>query len=112
MRGFFQFSFLFFFFWAFFPVYFNSSFVVSLLIWRFVSSGDLFAYVCVLSCISLFATPWTVVHQASLSVEFSRYEYWSRLPFPTSGDLPDLGIEPASPALADGFFTIVLPEIA
>ena len=50
-------------------------------------------------------TPWTVAHQAPLSTGFSRQEYWSRLPFPSPGDLPDPGIEPASPALARGFFT-------
>ena len=51
-------------------------------------------------------TPWTVAYQAPLSREFSRQEYWSRLPFPTPGDLPDPGIEPkslASPALAGKF---------
>ena len=47
----------------------------------------------------LFATPWTVAHQAPLSMEFSRQEYWSGLPFPSPGDLPDAGIEPRSPAL-------------
>ena len=52
-----------------------------------------------LSCVQLFATPWTVGHQALLSMGFSWQEYWSRLPFPTPGDLPDLGIEPESPAL-------------
>ena len=41
----------------------------------------------------LFATPWTVTHQASLSMEFSGQEYWSGLPFPTPGDLPTRGIE-------------------
>ena len=46
-----------------------------------------------------FATPWTVARQAPLSVEFSRQEYWSGLPFPSPGDLPDPGIKPASPAL-------------
>ena len=40
---------------------------------------------------------WTVAYQAPLSVEFSRQEYWSGLPFPSAGDLPDLGIEPMSP---------------
>ena len=45
----------------------------------------------------LFATPWTVAHQAPLSVGFSGQEQWSRLPFPSPGDLPDPGIEPASP---------------
>ena len=57
------------------------------------------------SHVRLFATPWTAVCQAPLSMEFSRQEYWSGLPFPTPGDLPDPGIEPASPALAGGFFT-------
>ena len=46
-----------------------------------------------------FATPWTVAHQAPLSMGFSRQEYWSWLPFPSPGDLPDPGIEPGSPAL-------------
>ena len=44
-------------------------------------------------------TLWTVVHQAPLSMEFSRQEYWSGLPFPPPGDLPDPGIEPGSTAL-------------
>ena len=46
------------------------------------------------SCL-LFATPWTVVPQAPLSMGFSRQEYWSGLPFPSPGDLPDPGIEPS-----------------
>ena len=53
-------------------------------------------------------TPRTVAYQASLSIGFSRQEYWSGLPFPLPGNLPDLGIEPAplaSPALAGRFFT-------
>ena len=45
------------------------------------------------------AAPWTVVYQAPLSMGFSRQEYWSELPFPSPGDLPDPGIEPRSPAL-------------
>ena len=52
-----------------------------------------------LSCVQLFAISWTVDCQASLSMGFSRQEYWSRLPFPSPGDLPDPGIEPSSPAL-------------
>ena len=52
-----------------------------------------------LSRVRLFATPWTVAYQAPLSMEFSRQEYWSGLPFPSSGDLPDPGIEPRSPVL-------------
>ena len=52
-----------------------------------------------LSRVQLFVTPWTVAYQAPLSMEFSRQEYWSGLPFPSPGDLPDPGIEPRSPAL-------------
>ena len=52
-----------------------------------------------LSRVQLFAIPWTVVYQASLSMGFSRQGYWSGLPFPSPGDLPDPGIEPRSPAL-------------
>ena len=63
-----------------------------------------------LSCARLFATPWTVDRQAPLSVGFSRQEYWSGLPFPSTGDLPNAGIKPASPTLTDGFFTSDLPE--
>jgi len=53
----------------------------------------------VLSHVQIFATPWTVAYQAPLSMGFSRQEYWSGLPFPSPGDLPDPGIEPRSPAL-------------
>ena len=52
-----------------------------------------------LSRVRLFATPWTVAYQASLSMGFSRQEYWSGLPFPSPGDLPDSGIEPRSLAV-------------
>ena len=52
-----------------------------------------------LSHVRLFVTPWTVAHQAPLSMGFSRQEYWSGLPFPSPGDLPDPGIAPGSPAL-------------
>ena len=52
-----------------------------------------------LSHVRLFATPWTVVRQALLSMEFSRQEYWSGLPFSSPGDLPNPGIKPGSPAL-------------
>ena len=47
----------------------------------------------------LFATQWTVAHQGPLSMGFSSQEYWSGLPFPFPGDLPDPGVEPRSPAL-------------
>ena len=57
-----------------------------------------------------FDTPWTVAYQAPLSVGFSRQEYGSRLPFSPSGDLPDPGIEPASPALTGGLFTTEAPR--
>ena len=58
--------------------------------------------------VRLFATPWTVAHQALLSMGFSRKEYWSGLPCPPPGDLLDPRIKPVSlmsPALAGGFFT-------
>ena len=77
--------------------------------WPHSSPGN--NHMCVLSCFSrvwLFVTPWTVACQAPLSMGFSRKEYWSGLPCPPPGDLPNLGIEPRSlmsPALADGFFT-------
>ena len=71
--------------------------------------------VCVYVCVHMqsfeansFATPWTVACQVPLSVEFSRQEYQSGLPFPIPGVLPDLGMEPSSltsPALAGRFFT-------
>ena len=61
-----------------------------------------------LSHVKLFVTPWTVACQVPLFMEFFRQEYWSGLPFPPSGDLPNPGIEPVSlvsPALAGGCFT-------
>ena len=70
----------------------------------------IFIFVCVhlLSCVQFFAAPWSVAHQAPLFMEFPRQGYWSGLPFPTPGELPDPGIEPespVSPALAGGFLT-------
>ena len=62
---------------------------------------------CVLSHVRLFATPWTLVHQTPLSIGFYR-QYWSGLPFPSPGDLPNPWIKPTSlvsPALAGGFLT-------
>ena len=53
-----------------------------------------------------FTTPWAVACQAPLSMGFPRQEYWSGLPFPFPGDFPNLGVVPASPALADGFFIV------
>ena len=52
-----------------------------------------------LSRVRLFATPWTIAHQVPLSMGFSRQEYWSGLPFPSPGNIPDPEIEPGSPAL-------------
>ena len=62
---------------------------------------------CVLSLsrVWLFATPWTVTHQALLSLEFSKARIVSELPFPTPGDLPNPGIKHMNPPLASGFFT-------
>ena len=66
---------------------------------------------CMLShfiCVRIFVTLWTVAHQVALFMGFSRQEYWSGLPFPSPGDLPDPGIEPPSlisSALAGSFFT-------
>ena len=59
-----------------------------------------------LSRVRLFASLWTVDHQAPLSMEFSRQEYWSGLPFPSPGDLPNLGIECGCPTLQGRCFTI------
>ena len=67
---------------------------------------------CVLNRVRLFVTLLTVAHQAPLSMGFPRQEYWSGLPFPPPGDLPNLGIKPTSfvsPALAGRFFTTMPP---
>ena len=64
------------------------------------------------SHVQLFVTPWTIAHQAPLSMGFSRQEYWSRLPFPPPGCLPNPGIEPASlmfPALQTGSLLLAPP---
>ena len=66
-----------------------------------------------ISHVWLFETLWTVAHQAPLSMEFSRQKFWSRLPFPSPGDLPDPGIEPVShafPSLAGRLFTTAPPD--
>ena len=62
-----------------------------------------------LSCVWLFATLWTVAHQARPSIGFSRQENWSGLPFPSPGDLPNPGIEPRSPELQADALTSETP---
>ena len=51
-----------------------------------------------------FAAPWTVARQAPVSMGLPRQEYWSGLPFPSPGNIADLGVKPVPPALAGGFF--------
>jgi len=65
-------------------------------------------YAFMLSCSVVsnsFATPWTIAFQVLMCMGFRRQEYWNGLPFPSPEDVPDPGIEPTSPALADRFFT-------
>ena len=64
----------------------------------------------VLSHAQFFATPWITACQAPLSIKFSRQEYWSGLPFPSPGDLPNPGIKPMLPVLAGKFFTTKPPR--
>ena len=66
---------------------------------------------CSVTCpVCLFATPWSVARQDPLSMGFSRQEYWSGLPFPPPGDLPDPGIKQTLVScIAGGFFTTELP---
>ena len=63
--------------------------------------------VAVLSHVQLFVAPWTIAHQVLLSLEFSRQEYRSGLPFPTLGELPNSGIESVLPALAGRLFITI-----
>ena len=63
-----------------------------------------------LSRVRLFAIPWTVVYQVSLSMGFSRQEYWRGLPLPSPGDLPDPGIKPGSPTLEADILIFEPPE--
>ena len=58
---------------------------------------------------AIFAIPWTVAGQASLSMGFLRQDYWSSMPFPSPGDLPGPGVELVYPALDDGFFIFEPP---
>ena len=65
-----------------------------------------FSSVQLLSCVQLFATSWIAAHQPPLCMGFSRQEYWSELPFPSPGDLPDPGIKPGVSYIAGRFLTI------
>ena len=83
---------------------------LSIIHFRIIFNTFLFVVVvCWLILVQLFATPWTVAHQAPLSMGFSRQEHWSGLPFPAPGDLPDPGTEPMSSALTGGFVTTESP---
>ena len=87
----------------------NSS--ISGIVWSFLLA---FVHAKLLSHVRLFVTPWTIAHQAPLSMGFPRQEYWSELPFPPPEDLPDPRIKPASPvfpALTSRFFTTEPPGI-
>ena len=77
----------------------------------YLNFDNVFFLVCLVtkSCPTLLRSPWTVACQDPLSMGFSRQEYWSRLPFPSPGDLPDLKIEPESPGMAGRFFTTEPP---
>ena len=84
--------------------------VPSLFIWNYHNIVNLqcMCACCHFSHVQLFVTLWTIAHQAPLSMRFSRQEYWSGLPCPPQGDLPNLGVESVSltsPALADELFT-------
>ena len=76
--------------------------------WGF--AGSYKQYVQSLSHVQLFLSLWTVAHEALLSMGFSRQGYWSVLPFPSPGDLSNLGIKSLSPALAGRFFTAESPR--
>ena len=74
-----------------------------------ISYLNLYCCCPVLNCVHLFLTPWTVAHQASLSMGFPKLKYWRVLPFPPPSDLPDPGVKPVTPMLpelAGRFFTI------
>ena len=73
--------------------------------WKLYKIQFVTVYNVLLSHVRPFVTAWTVAHQASLPMGYSRQEYWSGVSCPSPGDLPHPGIEPRSPALAGGFFT-------
>ena len=78
-------------------------------IWRVLKTRYKWIQVQSLIRVWLFATPWTVAYQAPLSMEFSRQEYWSGLPLPSPGDLPNPGVEPWCPALQADVLPSELP---
>ena len=87
-----------------FPIHILSECRETSLLEPFCEISSLCVCVCVcvcalrhFSCVQLFATPWTITHQAPLSLGFPRQKYWSGLPFPSPGDLLDWGIKPVSP---------------
>ena len=79
-------------------------FLIEFFIYILNCMSCLYEWVKLLSCVRLFATPWDVAYQAPPSMAFSKQEYWSGLPFPSPGDLPNPGLESRSPALAGRFF--------
>ena len=89
--------------WLFFLVSKALCFLFS--VWEEQDIERYFAVALSLSCVQLFATPWIVADQDVLSMGFPRQAYWSGLPFPSSGKLPNPVTEPTSPALADRFCT-------
>ena len=95
----------------FWTVYISNGWWITLQRVKWIFIWSLLTCACMLSHFShvqLFATPWTVAHQAPLSIGFSKQEYWSGLTFPSPGDLPNQGIQPMSLIsleLAGGFFT-------
>ena len=80
------------------------------LLWPSLGGHRMLMLVLSLSHVWILASPWTVAYQAPLSVGFPRQEYWSGLPSPSPGDLPDPEVKPTCPALAGRFFTTEPPE--
>ena len=87
----------------------SSSTSFSLPLTSSVPTGHFPGTVQLISHVQLFGTPWTGARKAPMSIRFSLQVFWSGLPLPPPGDLPDPGIECSSPALADGFFTTEPP---
>ena len=95
-----------------FPNFSHSFAIFTILLYSYTTFYKIFLFYYIyaksLSRVWLFAPPWTVAHEAPLTMGFPRQIYWSGLPFPSPGDLPDPGIEPMSltfPAFSGRFFT-------